>query len=216
MNEVRLFNFNTSNGQSIFVNSHQLRRDVTGWATMTAAYQEAFETICQQLINRKDKSFHPIDFVIYPTLFLFRHCCELNFKELLIYSENLIDTPKKKFKNHNLDSVWRDCKSALIQINDQYDFNSIMPYFDFKDAISYIDNLVSQITTFDRNSESFRYPVSIDGDPLLEDLYSIDIKQLYNHGKNLFSELQALHLAILMFDRKNLTDHNKPAAASRV
>jgi hypothetical protein len=199
MVEKKLFNYQTNDGISIFIKSKNL--DGAELSVMSAAYQEAFEVLCEKLIHREPKNFHPFETIIFPALFLFRHCCEISLKELIDIAEKCLNLKKSKKLNHDLLENWERCKELLDQIEKKYKFSSIWTSFNYDEVVLFVENIVKELDHIDKTSESFRYAVGKDGSSLLENLDFVDINNIYELGKNFFNELKAFHLAILFLKK---------------
>ncbi|MGB1014374.1 MAG: hypothetical protein ACPG4T_09605 [Nannocystaceae bacterium] len=94
-----------------------------------------------------------VDFLGYPTVFLYRHYLELSLKD---FCNRLGEKPKL---NHGLIPLWR-------VIRDYFDETKSDPDFDA------VESVIKEWERYDRGSFSFRYPTKKSGERSLPDDFS--------------------------------------------
>ncbi|MGB7572016.1 MAG: hypothetical protein WBL87_09700, partial [Methanothrix sp.] len=85
------------------------------WDLYSTGYKEAGDLLIENADNHTD-------FLVYPIVFLYRHCIELRLKQISIEGNKLLKTQvftEKEmkatlFREHNLDSLW-SCSKKIIE-----------------------------------------------------------------------------------------------------
>lgn len=131
-------------------------------------YRQAAELLAQHVI----KTGFDQDFLVYPTMFLYRQFLELRLKEIALDGARLLDAapPKAMMERHDLAPLWTYCRQLLKQIDDG-------PWSDLDHA----ERTLDQIDWADQGSYSFRYAKDKDGERSLpKDLTQVDIARVYD------------------------------------
>jgi hypothetical protein len=126
------------------------------WYQYIIGYKRAAERLCDSLAS--DRSY--ADFLVYPIIFLYRQYIELILKYLLLRGKPLFNEKfDLKNANHEIPPLWKECCGVLRRTfpNDTT----------LEHDIECIDGIISQLTTIDKSSMTFRYPVDKDGNPML-------------------------------------------------
>jgi hypothetical protein len=163
-----------SQGTSIFKgsllsrNSCRLHKYGDQWDAYTYGWKWAIDV----LLKEAKTGYHPTDVHYYPIFFVFRHYLEIKLKELIKSLHQYVHQEEKIVRGHNIDVLWIECKTLLIEFSKMDDSEEGAP--DEEDAniadFNLIEGFIKEISAIDPNSESFRYPVdkkgrfSIDGD----------------------------------------------------
>lgn len=109
------------------------------------------------------------DTIIYPLVFLHRHCLELQLK--LIYSIVNANDFKAHKKNHSLLSVWKqisdDVLKAVERVGKHVDIDAITHYMD-------------EFTKVDSGSFNYRYPYANDFTSTLPELRLLDVPNFHD------------------------------------
>jgi len=104
------------------------------------------------------------DFLVYPIVFLYRHCVELQFKKLIpdaaaLADRDIADDQKRILSSsHRLDQLWAILEPILEDRSIDIDSSSIAA----------IGSYVRQVSEIDKESFSFRYSITKSGDPSLD------------------------------------------------
>jgi hypothetical protein len=128
-----------------------------------AGYKRAAELLIEHVLNDKAG----FDTLIYPILFLYRQCLELQLKSLIKNGSCLLDSPKAAPTTHNLTNLWGDCKKILEKI---FDGN------DDQRSLKEIGKIIIQLSKIDPSAQAFRYPKDINGNESLSGVSHINIK----------------------------------------
>ncbi len=119
-----------------------------------------------------------LDVHVFSICFLFRQCIELELKEDLWMTEYArtgrkiyIDEVNGAHKKHELRPIWDRFRKSAMQL-----LNSDFPLADADTR--YIDDFLDAWTRHDRQSYSFRYPISLKGERPLAGLKNINIVAL--------------------------------------
>jgi len=142
-----------------------------------SAYTEGYRRGAEQLVQHVLSDGAELNFLVYPIIFLYRHHLELALKRILHRTPQLLGRNRTKKENerlwrgHNLDALWGDLRPLL---NEVY---SAMAWTEPEAAdVEGIDDCMGQLSKVDPQSYSFRYPFSTSGDPVLENLKSVDLR----------------------------------------
>ena len=134
----------------LFINKNSRHSTVYGanWQDLnwySDSYQFAFET----LINNCKKEIRYSQLLFLPTVYIFRHYIEIRMKEILktLNSEKYI-----KSLNHNIYDIWQDIR---VDYENNFDYN-----YDEKEEFDNYENLLSELSSIDELSFSFRYPTN--------------------------------------------------------
>ena len=138
MGDANLFDYQSTDGRLIFLDYPEY----LGLSTIAAAYEEAFNVLLNQLIKKESKAFHPIDIIIYPILFLFRHCIEISLKDIIDNAEKLFQIKTENKLNHDIEQNWRRCKELLDMTETEYKFNSMLPNLNYCHTTNFIESIV--------------------------------------------------------------------------
>lgn len=126
-------------------------------------YKHAAELLVEHVLNGNTG----LDTLIYPILFLYRQCLELQLKSLIKRGSSLLDSPRRALPIHNLNTLWADCKEILEKIFDNDDDRR---------SINEIGNIVLQLSEVDPNAQAFRYPKDTKGNESLLGIRHINLK----------------------------------------
>src|ERR1700722_5304197 len=132
------------------------------------AYAEVDRLACRIVADYVLQDRLEADFLVYPVVFLYRHCVELQVKKLIpdsayLADRNITEDQKRTLRSsHRLDELWAILEPILED-------NSINIE---ADRIESIASSVRQLHEIDKESFSFRYSITKSGAP------SIDKKKL--------------------------------------
>jgi hypothetical protein len=162
-------------------------------------YRRGAECLIQSVIETQSGQ----DFLVYPIVFLYRHHIELILKRMILRAPYLLSEPltKKQKTNlgkHRLDLLWQDLKPMISDIAEKAGWGTLD-----QEDINGVDDYIRQLAALDRDSFSFRYALSKNGDPSLPaDLKRINLRHFGEMMTRLASFLDGIdsgtdHLADL-------------------
>lgn len=132
-------------------------------------YSTAYFDACLALASKVTREGVITDAVVYPICYTFRHGVELFIKYLIDDLGRLAGTWDEYKPGHPLLKNWKRAKRLLAAIE-------IVP-----EDIEFFDKVVKDFDQVDRNGMTFRYPETIDRNPLIKDLKTINIAVLGNN-----------------------------------
>ncbi len=147
-----------------------------------------------------------IDTHVYSICFLFRQCIELELKEDLWMTEYARtgikiyrDEAKGPHKKHELGPIWKRLRTSAMQL--------LGPEFPLTVAdSSYISEALSAWERHDRNSYSFRYPISLKGGRTLTALNHVNVVALRDSVDHLLELLGRVVYCVGYFYDEQLTN----------
>ncbi len=139
----------------------------------TSGYKRAAEILIDYVLRERIN----LDTLVYPILFLYRQCIELQLKNLIKCGSELLDSPKEAPNTHDLRCLWEQCKGILEKIFD-----------DESDPIKKIETIVLKLAEIDPRSQAFRYPKDRKGSKSLAGITHINFKKI----SDLFGETVGL------------------------
>lgn len=116
-----------------------------GWYVYAESYREAAQVLVQEVTERRGL----VDLLVYPIVYTYRHYLELSMKHLISSGHALLDEHRDFAESHDLSKLWRDCRDVLARV----------PPPPSKDDLAAVDEKISELSTLDPGSMSFRYPV---------------------------------------------------------
>lgn len=102
----------------------------------------------------------------YPVFFLVCHYLEIRMKEMMINGRDLIGDQPNFIKSHDLNILWAECKRIIKIIDKSNGINQLDN--ETRQDYATIDYFINELA-IDKSAQSFRYPVDINGNPLLCD-----------------------------------------------
>lgn len=125
------------------------------WGMYAMSYKSAADLLVKQSME------YGVDALVYSVMFLYRHYLEIRIKDVIIALTAYLDKPYNAPYGHDLKVLW----SQLRKLMERESHNSKdMEVYDAMGA------RVDEFHRIDRNSESFRYPVTKAGVPSLREL----------------------------------------------
>jgi hypothetical protein len=130
----------------------------------------------RQLVNHVLETYSDQDTLIFPIAYLYRHHVELLLKRLLVVTSSVVDrrltaAELKHLRKHRLDLLWSDIKQTLPASCRNAKFAPPT-----KEYMEGVDSYIEQLSSVDRESQSFRYPTSTEGHSALSELTQINIR----------------------------------------
>jgi len=153
----------------------------TDWIIYARGYKNALINLIDSLILIKEITIKENE-LIFPILNLYRHFIELMLKQIIAeyntYKKCKIIIP---LTIHNLYNLWADCENNVKSIlNDIVNKTIVSEKFVMipelnNNDIDYIEEIIIQINDYDKNSDSFRYPIFKDGKQTLINEFERDL-----------------------------------------
>lgn len=124
------------------------------WELYSTGYRMAGDLLIEDAGNNTS-------FLVYPIIFLYRHCIELRLKQISIVGNKLLKTQvftEKEmneilFHTHDLDKLWSYSKTII---------GKLFPD-ESEEKLSSIKKMIDCFSIMDRTSYEFRYPVDRNG-----------------------------------------------------
>ncbi len=136
------------------------------WFHYSLGYLKAAQIIENNLIDNPNDR----DFLIHPFIYLHRHYLEIVMKDIIVIANELLNnygfTPKG---GHDLMRLWDESQELLKKF-----------YNDFPKPASIIKEKIKELHNVDIKSDSFRYPISKNGERNLNSLGSINYRNFGN------------------------------------
>ncbi len=146
--------------------------------TYIDGYREALDAVFQKYeIGGENGHIWIQDSIVFPLVYLHRHCVELELKHLYCLTDfgvkllkSILDENAKC--GHNLAYLWNKIKNHIEERAKRVSFDV---------DVNSITNYVNQIDSLDRDSFKFRYPMSKKYDGVFHEVLVFDLK--YFHSK---------------------------------
>jgi hypothetical protein len=126
-------------------------------------YKRAAEVLVEYALHKRME----LDTLVYPILFLYRQCIELQLKSLIRNGSILLETPRQAPTTHDLGRLWIQCKKILENI-----------FEEDQSSINKIETIVLQLSEADPYSQAFRYPKDKKGNELLAGITHINLRAI--------------------------------------
>lgn len=144
-----------------------------GWmreSLLWDAQAEGFKLAAFQLVDDVvERRAHPIDVLVYPIVFLFRHYLELRLKELIIVSARLLDKPREVPGHHDLTRLWAVVRPRIERV---------WPEDSVREQLDAVEETLRGFCDVDPDSQAFRYPVDRAGKLSVTGLDHINVRHL--------------------------------------
>lgn len=139
------------------------------WDLYAIGYKYAADLAIEQGIqeHRLDfikyhNSYHTVDVLVWPAIYLYRQYLELRLKSIMIRAGMLKlcedgEYPSEDFMEfnatHKIDELWKDCKTLLKKFYSEPDAEDL-------EELKTMDKYIDEFSKFDENSFKTRYPAS--------------------------------------------------------
>ena len=143
------------------------------WGRFADAYLMAAEALVRELEREEADLDEPqtrLDYLVFPTVYLFRHYVELRLKEIIEGGLSLLNDPTAWQMNHDLKYLWALTRKILSQV---YPNDSVSD-------LDCVERLILQIHSVDPGSFGYRYPTDPSCKQYDLGLERISIKQFAN------------------------------------
>lgn len=128
-------------------------------------YVHGYKTAADALVDQVIEGLQPVDFYVYPAMFLYRHYLELHLKYTLLGLQRLHGEEASIPKTHDLRVLWKEVRSRLEQ---EWPEDSANDLFDA------VGDRIEEFMRLDNGSFAFRYPVDTKLSPSFKDLMPTD------------------------------------------
>ena len=152
------------------------------WDLYATGYKDAADIIVDRLVETGEGA----DLLVYPVAFLYRHYLELRLKELIIHGQELLDVSKDFRHIHRIDVLWSSCRDLLQQI---YPGSP-------RTELDAVEACIAELCLIDRQSISFRYPATKDGNQTLPSVEHINLRHLRDVMSGIASLLDGASMGV--------------------
>ncbi|MGH3023349.1 MAG: hypothetical protein ACRDNI_06810 [Gaiellaceae bacterium] len=138
-------------------------------------YVRGYKLAGDLAVDHVERKRYDSDTLVYPILFNYRQYLELVLKSLIRDARLLLDERGGAPDGHNLMHLWNTAQPLLLRIEPKS-----------RNDLDNVGSCLAHFARLDPNSEAFRYPVDLDGNPSLpEDLFHINLSKVRNVIANL-------------------------------
>jgi|GEM_PF-2960388 len=149
------------------------------WNDYVRGYRAATEILIEKILSDNTS----IDILVYPVIFLYRHCLELQMKEIIFVGRHLIGKDFEPLNDHNLTALWKKLKPLIIEIEPTYP----------KNELDKIDSVITNFELVDKKSDEFRYSLTKKSERTLKpELKYINIRHFAEEMEPVLSTLECI------------------------
>lgn len=130
----------------------QMPRGQGAWTYYTEGFHLAARTLADQLVSQPRHEF-PVDVIVYPVFYLYRHHFELLLKSIIWRSEGLLGRPQSELHGHKLIRLWQEARRAMEAALNDADWSQNPE----------AERLIIEMDALDPDGQRGRYPWSRDG-----------------------------------------------------
>lgn len=137
------------------------------WSKYTIDYQEAVNLLLDNAVRTRRRNF-----MVFPTIFLYRHYIELVLKEIILNNWEYLGISHPFPGGHDIYKLWKMCREALQKTDKLVDPQFAKSREYIKQIIQTYDALEADLNKFaeiDPDSQHFRYPIDSQGNPIVVD-----------------------------------------------
>jgi len=137
------------------------------WSHYTIEYKEAGDLLLANAVKTRRRNF-----MVFPTIFLYRHYIELILKEIILNNWEYLGISQPFPRSHNIYELWKLCRDCLQKTDKLVDPQFAGSEAYHKEIVQTYDALEADLNRFadiDPDSQSFRYPVDAKGNPMAVD-----------------------------------------------
>ncbi|PZU07650.1 MAG: hypothetical protein DI606_16340 [Sphingobium sp.] len=137
-------------------------------------YANGFFEAGHAAIEAARKCTAPVDTLIYPIAFSYRHAIELMLKQMIVKLNLLLGSHEGFKKSHQIDVLWDE----VSRLTAEHGHDLIEP-----DAVERIGAIIGHFHSFDPTGQVFRYPFDRQDNRHLEghSLINVEVLQVYMH-----------------------------------
>ncbi len=119
-------------------------------------YKRAADIVVEHVTANPRGGRDPIDYLVFPIVFLYRQYIELRLKEIILIGNRLEDREQGFPKHHRIDELWKHARPILER------------YSAKKDDLDIVEACIAELAKIDPDSDTFRYPVDRQGKKSIE------------------------------------------------
>lgn len=112
-----------------------------------SGYKKAADILVDNIMSLASGTRNPIDYLVFPIVFLYRQYIELTLKQIIRVGIGLHKQQHPFPKHHELDELWWQARAIL-----EKDSSS-------KEDLDTVESLIAELAAIDPSSEAFRYPI---------------------------------------------------------
>jgi hypothetical protein len=124
----------------------------------------------------------PVDWLVYPAAFSYRHGIELLLKQLVLTLNGLLGSPEGFGKHHKMMDLW----GAVVELDERIEHDLISD-----ELVARAGALIGYFDAFDPTGQVLRYPEDIKGNRHLAEHKLINVEVLRDQMKELQDILEA-------------------------
>jgi len=144
-------------------------------------YGKGFFEAGHAVVKAARETVAPVDLLVYPAAFSYRHGIELLLKELILLLNRVLETGDEFKKNHKMIELWSNVAKLT----------SAMPEkLIEQEAIARVGELIGHFDAFDPTGQVFRYPEDIKGNRHLAEHKLINVEVLQQQMQELQNILE--------------------------
>ena len=152
------------------------RNACVGWSTDAwNLYASGYKLAADKLAE--ETATEDLDLVVFPMVFLYRHYVELRLKSIIVLGNRLDGTPCEIPIEHGIGRLWQRAVGTMDIENG---------------TIERIDILINQLAAADPTGQSFRYSVDSQGQPTLEGIEHINVRNFADRMKEVSDLLDGI------------------------
>jgi len=152
------------------------------WGVYADGYKRAADLLVELVGNMKRDQ----DILVFPIAFVYRQYIELRLKELVKNGNLLLGIGEKAPQHHKIDQLWRHARSIM---------EHAWPDGPVQD-LDAVEACIRQFSERDPSSTAFRYPTDKAGNPSLDGLKHVNLRNLSEVMERLASLLDGASMAI--------------------
>lgn len=153
-------------------------------------YAEGFFEAGHAAVDAAKAYTAPLDFLIYPAAFSYRHAIELMLKQLVQSLHLVLETGDTFVKNHRMSALWDDVMNLTAAHGETL--------MDPK-AVERAGVIIGHFNDFDPTGQVFRYPEGIRGNRHLSEHKLINVEVLRDYMREIQEILKAWYYEVKEF-----------------
>lgn len=184
--------------------------EIYQWDLYAIGYKYAADLAIEQGVQEHRLDFikyhniyHTVDVLVWPAIYLYRQYLELRLKSIMIRGGMLKlcengEYPNEDFMKfnptHNIDELWKDCKTLLKNFYSEPDAVDL-------EELETMDKYIDEFSKFDKNSFKTRYPASKptnkkEGKPWEYEKHQFSLMNLKLVMDNIYSYLEDQNISL--------------------
>lgn len=140
------------------------------------AYGRGFFEGGHAIVRAAQENVAPVDYLVYPAAFSYRHGIELLLKQLVVSLNAILENGEGYPKGHRIDKLWE----RIQERNEAVEAELIE-----REAVERAGAIIGHFHEFDPAGQVFRYPEDTDGGKHLTGYKLINVEELCGQMKEL-------------------------------